>query len=349
MALLAGATAFMMSNQAKVTAEPEPVATRQVLVAAMDIPARTNIDPTQLLMREVPDDPSLASAISDPEAIVGLLTAVTIYADQPITPNLFASTEAGQGFGILGPSETIDPYSPVWRAVSLTIPAERAVGGLVGAGQRVDIIATVPIGIKIEDEDGQMVDGTTQDGYYSDTSTKVTLADVEVLTRATDSNIYVFKVDLHQAEELAALSAAQFDLALRPQNDNRVIDRAGYGETLNRVIEQYAYPLPRVIQVDRYRQPPAEVVPEGSPTVEWPDPRAGRLPGARRLAGPGRAGGRALTRAIADPARLTGPRLKQPPTKSRHGGRPARGGPRRDQPRARAQPDGLPRPAAGRS
>jgi Flp pilus assembly protein CpaB len=272
MALVAGATAFMMGNQGKVAAEPESVPTRQILVATTTIPARSIIDSTQLLLREVPDDPSLASAISDPGQIMGLVTAVTIYADQPITPNLFATTEAGQEFSILGPSETISPFSPAWRAVSLTIPMERAVGGLVSPGQHVDIIASVPIAIKIEDENGQMVEGTTLDGYYSDASTKITLADVEVLTKVPETNVFVLKVDLHQAEELAALSTAQFDLALRPPSDNRVVDRTGYGETLNRVIEQYGYALPRVIQVDRYPQPQEEVVPEGSPTVAWPDP-----------------------------------------------------------------------------
>ena len=101
----------------------------------------------------------------------------------------------------------------------------------------------------------------------------MTLTDIEVLSRDPENAVYVLKVDLHQAEELAALQAsAQFTMALRPQTDNRIIDRANYGETLNRVVEQYIYPLPRIIQVDRYRQPEGEVVPEGSPTVAWPDP-----------------------------------------------------------------------------
>jgi pilus assembly protein CpaB len=280
LAILAGSTAFFLGNQQ--SADAEPAAMRRVLVAADTIPARTIIQASHLVTRDVPDDPSLALAVTDPGQVLGLVTAVTVYADQPITPNLIATTAVGQQFSILAPTETISPYSPVWRAVSVSVPRDRAVGGLVTPGQRVDLIATVAIEIRTEDENGQLVEGTTLDGYYTNESTKVVMTDVEVLSQEPDSDIYVLKVDLHQAEEIAVLQAkgAAMNLALRPQGDNRVIDRDGYGETVNRVVEEYLFPLPRVIQVDRYPKPEAEVVPEGSPTVEWPDPDPALVPDA---------------------------------------------------------------------
>ena len=38
----------------------------------------------------------------------------------------------GGGFAILEPNETVGPDSEAWRAVSLTIPDDRAVGGMLG-------------------------------------------------------------------------------------------------------------------------------------------------------------------------------------------------------------------------
>jgi Flp pilus assembly protein CpaB len=278
LAIVAGSTAFFLGNRG--TSEAAPVAEREVLVAAQTIPARTIIESSHLVLRDVPEDASLAFAITDPAEILGLVTAVTIYADQPITSNLLATTAAGQEFSILNPTETISPYSPVWRAVSLMVPRDRAVGGLVAAGQRVDLIAAAGIKIQTEDENGQLEEGTTLDGYYSDDSIKVTLTDIEILAKDPDSDIYVLKVNLHQAEELMVFQnqGAAFSLALRPEGDNRLIDRSGYGETVNRVVEEYVFPLPRILQVDRYPKPEPELVPEGSPTALWPEIDPGASP-----------------------------------------------------------------------
>jgi Flp pilus assembly protein CpaB len=291
MAILAGSTAFFLGNQKSTSAEP--VATRSVLVASDTIPARTVIQSSMLTTKTVPDDASYALAVSDPSQVLGLVTAVTVYADQPITPNLLATTATGQAFSITGPTETISPYSPVWRAVSLMVPTDRAVGGTLQPGHHIDIIATVPVSVQVEDQNGQFVEGTTLDGFTSAESTKVTLTDVEVLQRTPETDIYVLKVDLHQAEQLAVLqgSASSFSLALRPEGDNRVIDRAGYGQTINRVLEQYLFPLERILQIDRYPKPDPEIVPEGSPTALWPDPDPATLaspdPGVAPVESPG--------------------------------------------------------------
>ncbi len=180
---------------------------------------------------------------------------------------------------IVGPTETISPYSPAYRAVSLMIPPERAVAGTIQPGQHVDILATVPVGVKVEDENGQFVEGTTLDGYTSSDSTKITLADIQVLARAPETDMYVLKVDLHQAEQLMVIqgAATAINLALRPDGDNRIIDRAGYGETINRVLEQYLFPIERILQIDRYPKPDPEIAPEGSPTLLWPEPDPGAV------------------------------------------------------------------------
>ncbi len=271
--VVAGVLVLSAGNRAPTdTTKPEAVQTRRILVAAVDIPERSVIDPTMLAAREVPDDPSFITAIDDPALITGRVTAITILQGQPISMNMIATGDASAAFSILSPSETISPFSPVWRAVSLSIPRERAVGGLVTAGQRVDLLVSLPVKILIEDATGQLVDGTTEDGYYSDTTTKVTLTDLEILSATPDSGIYVFKADLNQAEEIATMLSvpeAQFAIVLRPEGDNRLLDRTFYGETLNRVLERYGYPLPEVIEIDRYPQPgPRELgdLPPGAPS-----------------------------------------------------------------------------------
>src|SRR3989304_4073078 len=92
LAVAAGGAAFFLVNQAQ-NAGTGVVATRDVVVAARDIPARTVIQSSDLTIRAVPDDPSLAVAIASPEDAIGRITGVAILFQQPITPNLLASTD----------------------------------------------------------------------------------------------------------------------------------------------------------------------------------------------------------------------------------------------------------------
>jgi len=91
-------------------------------------------------------------------------------------------------------------------------------------------------------------------------------------------------VDLHQAEEISHLMAAKdlgdvlnFSFALRPDGDNRLVDRSDYGETDNRIIEQYNLPIPVLIDLDTYVQPgtaPEAFVPGQAPAAAAATPEA---------------------------------------------------------------------------
>src|SRR3989304_2397524 len=87
LAVAAGGAAFFLVNQAQ-NAGTGVVATRDVVVAARDIPARTVIQSSDLTIRAVPDDPSLAVAIASPEDAIGRITGVGIPFQHPISPNL---------------------------------------------------------------------------------------------------------------------------------------------------------------------------------------------------------------------------------------------------------------------
>jgi Flp pilus assembly protein CpaB len=143
LAVLAAVGVFLLTSSAQPTVAEVPMKT--VLVARVEIPARTVIDEGMILERTMPDDPSLDRAMTDPTAVVGRATGVNIYAQQPITNNLFATSAVGSAFAVMDPDEVIGPDTPHWRAVSIDVPPERAVGGSVVAGQRVDVVVTTDV------------------------------------------------------------------------------------------------------------------------------------------------------------------------------------------------------------
>jgi Flp pilus assembly protein CpaB len=262
LAVVAAGSVYYLSNANAVAAQPAP--THTVIVAAVEIPAHVLITSALLAQRSLPDDPSLAKAVLSATDIIGKTSEVVIYKDQPILSNLLASTGAEAGFSILMPGETMTPDSPAWRAVSVSVPKERAVGGQIEAGQHVDLIATMQINVLARLADGTLSGAPSSEGYYSDKATKISWADITVLSNDSENDLYVLRVDLHQAEEIAQVqdvSSSGFSIALRADGDDRVIDRGGYGETVNRIVQQYDFPLPEVLPIEGYPQPSPEPLP----------------------------------------------------------------------------------------
>ena len=131
LALAAGAAAFMLSSQGR-RSRKRPSPREDVVVAAEAIPARATIESLQLAIRPVPVDDTTAVGLHRPGArSSGQVAAIPILQFQPITPNMLARARASGQVQILKADETVAPDSPILRAVSLTVPAERAVGGLV--------------------------------------------------------------------------------------------------------------------------------------------------------------------------------------------------------------------------
>ena len=244
LAIAAGAAAFFLISQAQ--QKPSQVAMRQVIVAARDIPARTALASSDLTLRQVPDDPALAQAPTDPKQVIGRVTAVSLLLQQPILPNFLLSGTAGSGFSILAPEETLAPNAPTWRAISINVPDDRAVGGAIKPDQRVDIFVTVQVNV-MQPASGTGGQAARRNGFYTDKSTKVTYQDVTVL--AKNGTFYVLKVDEKVAEEISHLQAAgnsSFSLALRPDGDRRKVDTANYGKTTNRIIREHGLPIPEI-------------------------------------------------------------------------------------------------------
>jgi Flp pilus assembly protein CpaB len=243
LALVAGASAFVLINNAQQRSGQAEIQTVAVVVAAQTIPARKIIEATDVTVREIPLDETNAQGIaSTPDKVVGRVPAVTILQGQMVLTNLLASSTEGGQFSVLGPDETIGPDTPEWRAVSMTVPDDRAVGGLLTANQTVDVFVTASVNVLTDSEVG-----LGEEGYYSDKSTKISYQDLVILAKS--GSFYVLKVPIDIAEEISHLQAsgtASFSLALRPEVDTRLVDASSLGTTTNRVIIRYGLPIPVV-------------------------------------------------------------------------------------------------------
>jgi Flp pilus assembly protein CpaB len=272
LAIAAGAAAFYLLNTVQQQAGQGQLQTVDAVVATRAIPPRKPIEADDLAVRAVPLDGTNAEGIvTDPNQLIGRITSVTVLPGQLVTTNLLASTAAGGQFSILGPDETVTPDSEAWRAVSLTVPDDRAVGGALGPNMTVDVFVTATVNVP--------EDVLAEGEFYTDQSTKVTYQDMVILSRS--GSFYIVKATLAVAEEISHLQAAgnaQFSMALRPEVDTRVLDLSALGATTNRIIERYGLPLPQTYPAGGgpLPTPPPipEITPPPSPTVppESPSP-----------------------------------------------------------------------------
>jgi Flp pilus assembly protein CpaB len=266
LALAAGAASFYLISQAQQTAGQAEIQKISIVVAAQAIPARQPVQPGAVVLREVPLDAVTQQGImTDPNKVIGQVLAIPVAVGEPIYGNMIAAAAAGSGFSILGPDETIAPDSEAWRAVSITIPDERAVGGLLQAGQTIDIFMTATIPVP---------DGVEPAGvYYSDTSTKITYQDVQILART--GSLYIIRCSVAVAEEINHMMASgtvQFSAALRPDQDVRYVDATNLGATTNRILQKYGLPFPAVYPAPSATVPPPP--PLQTPTPPPPPPTA---------------------------------------------------------------------------
>jgi Flp pilus assembly protein CpaB len=262
LALAAGGAAFFLINQAQQQAGQGSLAKVSVVVATRAIPARKPVEAADVEVREIPLDATNAEAIivKQPDEVIGRVLAVTALQGQMLTQNMLASSVTGGQFSILQPGETIAPDSEAWRAVSLTVPDDRAVGGLLQPGMTVDILTSATINVP--------QDLLTEGNYYTDKSTKITYQNIVILART--STFYVIKATLKVAEEISHLQAsgtATFSLVLRPEADVRQVDASKLGETTNMLIRKYGLPVPQVFPPGNGPIPTAEPTPTPPPSA----------------------------------------------------------------------------------
>ena len=292
LAAAAGMAAFTMASNGN---KAPDVARQNVLVATREVQARTALSADDVTLRQVPTDQVLEAVYTDPTLVVGRITSIPIVPGEQITPNLFATADANSDFSILSPGETVTTDSPYWRAVAVEVPPDRAVGGDLKAGDHVDLFVSLEIDVLTQDATGQWVktDGANSAGFQTGDSTKLTFQDLEVLKSTPDNNMYVLKVDLHQAEQIShvvQLAPDSFSLALRPGDDTRSADTSQYGTTTDRLIMTYLFPAPRLIDLTQLTGPAVSPIPgsgsspvpggTGSTPSPTPTPNPVQSPGA---------------------------------------------------------------------
>jgi hypothetical protein len=139
--------------------------------------------------------------------VLGRVSAVSIATGQLLTRSTLASASSGQTFSILEPGASFDPKGPDLRAVSVSVPDERAVAGTLVPGQRVDLIVTVAINPELGQtpapagSPGPGAAGAAE--VLPGPSTKVTLQMLTILAR--NGAIYILRADLATAEKISEL------------------------------------------------------------------------------------------------------------------------------------------------
>ncbi len=281
LAIVAGGAAFYLVNNATNTAKQQGAAVVSGYVAAVAIPAGKPLAKEQIVLRtDIPAsmvDPTLL--FTKEEEIVGLPLAIAVPTGQILTRNMLGAATAGLEFTILDPLETVAPDAEAWRAVSISVPDDRAVGGVLGPRMKVDIMVTSAVAAPFTEAAAVPNDPAATPrptprptAYYTDgVGSKITYQGMQILTR--NGTFYVLKVPLRVAEELAHLQtdgAVWFTLMLRPEQDTRILDASTLGATTSRIIERYGLPLveqfPAPGQSPRTNPPIPELTPPPSPT-----------------------------------------------------------------------------------
>lgn len=262
MGILAGAAALYVVQRAQIEAGAAGIQHVPIVVAVRDVPARTPLAAADLTVRQVPmDDSNASGTFSEVTNVLGLITSVPVLTGQPILANMLAGQTSGGTLGILAPNETVAPDSPAWRAVAITVPEDRAAGGLIEAGQTVDMIATVLI---------TLPESVLNAGRYTtDRSSKLIYQDMLVLAKTTTA--YVVKAPVDVAEEIShfqASGAASFTLLVRPTQDLRTVDVSALGTTTSEIIQRYGLDIPLVFPAGAGPLPRPTATPRAEPTAD---------------------------------------------------------------------------------
>jgi Flp pilus assembly protein CpaB len=288
LALIAGgATLYLAQSRPPPTVEVER---RAVVVATRDIDPRTELALEDLRVVELPEEAVLPQAFSDISQAEGRRTTVRIHADQQLTEYLFIGTDQDP-LAIVPPEiDEITDDTEFYRAVSISVPRNRAVAGQLTDGDRVDLLVTVSLATPLQpifDENGNItyqavehalpvVDPETGElkGIVGGQSTKITIPDLVILRAQVEEGLYILRVNLNQAEQINHIiqtAPDAFSLVLRPGQDTRTIDPELYGETTDAIIMNYVYQVPFLVDLDELLGFPIEPI-EGLPTPVTPTP-----------------------------------------------------------------------------
>lgn len=253
LALIAGASTFFYASSSQSAVAPA-VPTTDVVVATREIPARTALAAADLKVAKVNADVAPPAALKDPKDAIGKVLIQAVSINEPILPAKFAAAE--RNFTVFPPGEQVQPGSPNYRVMTITVPDAFAVGGVLVAGDTVDIMyvfqfdpstklqlppgATTTAPVQIG---GTTVPGTTSGTKFNqDSVAKIILGPMQILART--ATVYTIRVDAALAERLAYVQAAggTLQLLLRAPTDDRAVSTSG--ATFSSVYSTFKLPIP---------------------------------------------------------------------------------------------------------
>jgi Flp pilus assembly protein CpaB len=220
----AGATTFFVANTAKSEA-PAPIPTSSIVVAAREIPPKTQITAADLKLVNMNTEVVPPAAITRAEDVVGKITISSISVGEPILPTKLGSA-SGQIFTVfpaasLGTDGAPQVNSPNYRAMSITVADAQAAGGNIQPGDLVDVLFTMNIvPDKLFKNPNPAVNST-------DASARIVLERVPILARTLA--VYVIRTDAATAERIGYMQASGgvLQLLLRAPKDDRATGTVG--------------------------------------------------------------------------------------------------------------------------
>lgn len=261
LALLAGAGTFLTVSGAQTATPVAAAPTVDVVVAARELPARTALTVADVKVVKVNVDAAPPAGLKDPKEAIGrvLLQPVTI--NEPLVLAKFAS--ADRAFTVFPPGEQVQAGSPAYRVMTITVPDQFAVGGILAAGDVVDIMYVfafdplkyidLPPGAVVIP--GAPVGGGTAPSITqgtkvtSDTVAKIILGPMPILARV--ASVYTIRVDAALAERIAYIQTAggALQFLLRAPTDDRAAGTTG--ATFQSVYTQFKFPIPEKVPAPR--------------------------------------------------------------------------------------------------
>lgn len=265
LALITFGVTFTIVSGAQSAAPVAAAPTVSIVVAARDIPARTAITAADLKLAKM--DPTVAppASIKDPKDVIGKILVQQVYIGEPIIAAKFAPTD--RAFTVFPPGVEVQPGSPSYRIMTISVPDNAAVGGIIVPGDNVDVMYVFQFdpcsklliggtgataGTQCAQTSGPTASGaptqpqgsttTPQSKITSDTVAKVILGPIQILARA--ASVYTIRVDAPLAERLAYIQSAggTLQFLLRAPTDDRAANTTG--ATFSTVYQQFKFPIP---------------------------------------------------------------------------------------------------------
>ena len=220
----AGATTFFVANTAKSEA-PAPIPTSSIIVAAREIPPKTQITASDLKLVKMNTEVVPPAAMTSADDIVGKITITSISLGEPIL-----ATKLGGANGtifVVIPSDALETNgtmkagTPNYRAMSITVSDAQAAGGNIQPGDMVDVLFSFTF-----DPTKYLINpNPTRQG--PDVSARIVLERVPILARTLA--VYTIRTDAATAERIGWLQASGgvLQLLLRGPKDERATGTTG--------------------------------------------------------------------------------------------------------------------------